>query len=165
MLHTIVWQVWTGPLQGVFSMITLHKKAEETQTWLIKARYNLGDAGLELMAEPPVTQDFLSHCQMAVEEAMEALRTWNDEGSSAPDASRPLAAASGDFDTMVGGLLKDPSVVRGCHALFQDADECSAMSHDEAKRCYNLANDVYSAVIEKVPDAVRPGFDPAPRGI
>jgi len=53
-------------------------KALEVRQWMLKARRDLASARVLALAEPPLLDTAVYHCQQAAEKALKAWLTWQD---------------------------------------------------------------------------------------
>ena len=77
----------------------------ETRSWFRKAIADLRAAEHALLAQPPLLEDLLFHCQQACEKALKAFLTWHDVPFRKTHSLEELGEQCLRIDPSLGGIV------------------------------------------------------------
>ena len=128
----------------------------ETKEWFAKAANDLRAAEHEFTAVPPLLGDIAFHCQQAVEKAMKGFLTWHNR----PFRKTHSLEEIGEQNLAVDGTLRslvDRAVPLTDYAWkFRYPGGPAEPSVPEAREALALAREVYTAILSRLPEDVRP---------
>jgi HEPN domain-containing protein len=123
----------------------------ETRDWLVKSQLDLRAGRHDLRAEPPLLEDALFHAQQAAEKALKAFLVWHDQPFRKTHDLRSLGQQCVTFDQSLEQLMKMASRLSQYAWRYRYPGETEPPSPQEAERSLELAENVYLAVIERLP--------------
>jgi HEPN domain-containing protein len=128
----------------------------EAKSWLVRAAQGLGAAAHEFKADPPFLADIVFHAQQAVEKSMKAFLTWH----STPFRKTHLLEELGESCLTLDSTLRpfvDKAVPLTQYAWkFRYPGEPEEPSTEEAQAALEIARETYEAILERLPQEVRP---------
>lgn len=128
----------------------------ETREWLAKAALDLRAAEFQFTAQPPLTADIVFHCQQLAEKSLKGFLTWHDQ----PFRKTHNLVEIGQQCVAVDATLEE--VVRRAARLteyawrFRYPGEPFEPPVSEAEEALAMAREVYEAILNRLPDDVRP---------
>ena len=131
-------------------------KAAETRAWLSKADLGLRAAEHERTATPPLTGDMVFHARQLVGKSLKAFLSWHDQPfrktHSLVELGRQGALLHPDLET----LLREAAPLTEYAWKFRYPGEEEEPPLEEADAAVALARKVFQAILDLLPDAVRP---------
>lgn len=131
-------------------------RVAETRAWLRKAALDLRAAEHERTASPPLTGDMVFHAQQLVEKTLKAFLSWHDQPfrktHSLVELGRQCAALEPDLEP----LLRKAAPLTEYAWKFRYPGEEEDPPLVEAEAALELARKVFAAILERLPEEVRP---------
>ncbi len=129
---------------------------ENTRAWLTRAIDDLNVADHDLKANPPFVRAALFHCQQAVEKALKGFLTWHDRPFRKTHDLGRLGDQCAEVDGGLGPIV-EPAIplTRGAWE-FRYPGEMREPTVEESQEALALARQVVSAILDRLPAAVRP---------
>lgn len=128
----------------------------ETREWLSKAAEDLRAAECGMGASPPLLADVVFHCQQAAEKAAKAFLTWHSRPFRKTHSIEELGEQCLEVDPGLEPVI-DPAVpLTGYASKFRYPGEPRGPTREEADRALSLARGVYDAILDVLPEEVRP---------
>ena len=128
----------------------------ETKAWLSKAARDLGAARYELQADSPFVEDIAFHAQQAVEKALKAFLTWHGRAFRKTHNLVELGEASSELDPSLEALLRRAAPLTEYAWKFRYPGLPEEPTAEEAEGALGTARQVYEAVLNRLPEEVRP---------
>jgi HEPN domain-containing protein len=131
-------------------------KVAELREGLIKASRDLQGAEALLNSESPLPDLAVFHCQQAAEKAFKAFLFWNDVPFRKTHELEELGKACQNLDPSLGGIVEHAVDLTPYAWRFRYPGDVLAPSLDDVHDALSLAREVYEAILQRLPDAVRP---------
>ncbi|MBN2027964.1 MAG: HEPN domain-containing protein [Actinobacteria bacterium] len=131
-------------------------RVEEAKGWLVKAEVDLRAAEHERIADPPITPDIVFHAQQLVEKSLKGFLSWSDTPFRKTHNLVELGEQCSKLDGTLEVLLQRAAVLTEYAWKFRypgEPEEPTALEADEALA---LAKQVYKAILDRLPEEVRP---------
>jgi HEPN domain-containing protein len=132
----------------------------ETRGWLDRAAHDLAAGAFDLTAAPPLTADAVFHAQQAAEKSMKAYLTWHSRVFRKTHNLTEIGGVCIDVDATLEPLLRRTARLTEYAWKYRYPGEPDEPLRADTEEALALAREVYDAVLERLPAAVRP----APRG-
>jgi len=132
------------------------ERISETRAWLAKAAEDLRAAHFERAAQPPLTSDIVFHAQQAAEKAMKGLLSWHDRPFRKTHNLVELGEACATVDGTLENLLRRAAPLTEYAWKFRYPGEPDTPPPDESEAALALAEEVYEAILSRLPAEVRP---------
>ena len=132
------------------------EKSAEVKSWMQKAHNDLRAAEIDIDASPPLIEDALFHSQQAAEKAMKGYLTAHDKIFRKTHDLDELALSCSSIDESLMVILDPARDLTVFAWAFRYPGDMGEPSVDEAKGTLEIARNVYNAVINRLPDEVRP---------
>lgn len=131
------------------------EKVAECQSWLARAWADIDATQILLAAEPPRTDVAVFHCQQAVEKSLKAFLFWNDVPFRRTHELEELGKACVALDASLAQLTDRAADLSEFAWLFRYPGEEEEPAQEEAEEVLALAQEVYEAVLARLPTEVR----------
>jgi HEPN domain-containing protein len=128
----------------------------ETRGWLLKAAEDLRARAFELTAQPPLSSDIVFHAQQAAEKVMKGFLTWHDRPFRKTHNLVEVGEACATVDATLEALLRRAAPLTEYAWKFRYPGEPESPLLDEAEAALVLAREVYDAILNRLPEEVRP---------
>jgi HEPN domain-containing protein len=128
----------------------------EARAWLARASRDLQTAAYELQATPPFSEDALFHAQQAVEKTLKAFLTWHGRVFRKTHNLVELGESCAELDPSLESLLRKAAPLTEYAWKFRYPGEWEEPTLGEAELGLAVAGEVVEAVLERLPDEVRP---------
>jgi HEPN domain-containing protein len=128
----------------------------ETKSWFLKVAADLRAAECDLATTPPLLEDAAFHCQQAAEKALKGFLTWHSAPFRRTHSIEEIGEQCLGIDRSLSAVV-DPAVPLTEYAwAFRYPGEPEEPTREEADEALSLAKAVYEAVLERLPEEVRP---------
>jgi len=128
----------------------------EVRAWLGRAAGDVRAAAHDLTAVPPILDDLVFHCQLAVEKAFKAYLTWHDRLFRKTHSLEELGEACLALDPTLRPVV-DPAVPLTEYAWrFRYPGEAESPTRDEAEAALAIARAACAAIRSRLPSATHP---------
>ncbi|MGH9163731.1 MAG: HEPN domain-containing protein [Vicinamibacteraceae bacterium] len=128
--------------------------AAETRAWLTKATLDLRAAAHEFTATPPLVDDIVFHAQQAAEKAF---LTWQQATFRKTHNLEEIGEQCLAFDSSPKAIIDRAVPLTEYAWRFRYPGETETVDEPEARQALKTdAQDVYDAVLARLPDAVHP---------
>jgi len=131
-------------------------RVQDTKAWLVKASQDLRRIEILLAADPPDCEDALFHCQQAAEKAFKGFLAWHDVLFQRVHELDVIGGQCVDLDATLADLVDRADVLTKYAWRFRYPGARYKPSLAEAERARALAQEVYQAVLTRVPPEVHP---------
>ncbi len=132
------------------------RRMEDTRAWLTKAMTDLRAGDGDLALAPPIPEDAMFHAQQAAEKALKAFLTWHDEPFRKTHDLREIGRQCAGLDVSLDALCLRAESLTPFAWQFRYPGEPSAPTAEETCEALALAREVYDAIVERLPEEVRP---------
>ncbi len=130
--------------------------AGNTREWLRLAKEDLANAAHDLAAVPPFLRSALFHCQQAAEKALKGFLTWRDIRFRKVHDLDVIGKQCVEADASLAELVDRVASLSVHAARFRYPGAPWEPTAQEARASYELAKEALEAVLNRLPDAVRP---------
>jgi HEPN domain-containing protein len=131
------------------------EKVAECRAWLGRAWADLDSAAILLSADRPRPDTALFHCQKAAEKAWKAFLFWSDVPFRKTHNLRELGGACARMDESLTSLAEQAEDLTQFAWIFRYPGEPEEPSNEEAEIALALAQEVYEAVLSRLPAEVQ----------
>jgi len=128
----------------------------ETRAWFVKASGDLGAAAHELKAQPPFLADIVFHAQQAAEKAFKGFPAWHSTLFRKTHHLEELGEQCLRLDSTLEPVVDKALPLTKCAWMFRCPGEPEEPTCDEAEKALVLAREVYDAILNRLPEEVRP---------
>lgn len=132
------------------------EKVAEVRAWFRKVDNDLAAAAWNLMAERPLVDDALFHCQQAAEKAIKAFLTWHDRPFRKTHDIREVGGAAIELDETLEPLIRRCVPLTPFAGVFRYPGDIGEPTIEEAQDALALAREMVAAVLDRLPEDVRP---------
>lgn len=132
------------------------QRVAECRAWLDRTWADLDSATILLGSARPRPDTALFHCQQAVEKAWNALLFWHDVPFRKTHNLRELGDACARLDQALTPLAQRAQDLTQFSWVFRYPGETEAPPLPEAEAALALASEVYAAILDRLPEDVRP---------
>lgn len=127
----------------------------ETRAWLRKAAEDLRTAQHDLAASPPILADAAFHCQQAVEKSLKAFLMWHGTPFRKTHSLEELGEQCLDLEATLRDLVDRAVPLTEYAWRFRYPGEPEEPSFQETQEALLIANEVYQAILARLPLDVR----------
>ena len=132
-------------------------KNPEARRWFQKVSQDLAAGTVVLHATLPLLEDALFHAQQAAEKAIKGYLAWHGAPFRKVHDLREIAGAAIGIDPSLEPLLKRSAVLTPFAGVFRyPAGDLGEPSQEDAAQALLLAREVYQAILDRLPQEVRP---------
>ena len=131
-------------------------KIKEVLNWLIKAKRDLTIAGMNLVSDPPITDDAMFHCQQAVEKSLKGFLVLHDRPFKKTHIIGEISQEVLKIESTLEPLLKQATELTPYATMFRYPGEMELPPIEDAKTAVILAQQVFDAILSHIPAEVRP---------
>lgn len=131
-------------------------RTAETRSWLARAASDLRAATHEFTAEPPILDDIVFHAQQAAEKALKGFLSWHDQPFRRTHDLVELGHACVNSDPTLETLLRQAAPLTEYAWRFRYPGDPEQPGEEEARAALSVANQVYEAILSRLPSEVRP---------
>lgn len=131
-------------------------RAAEVREWLRRAALDLRAAEHDLLADPPLLEDSLFHCQQVAEKAEKALLQWHDVAFRKTHDLAEIGRQCAELDASLTALLERAASLSDYAWEFRYPGDAEEPTPDEVQAALALAGRVYEAVVQRLPPEARP---------
>ncbi len=128
----------------------------DTKAWLQKVENDLRAAEVDLLAEPPLLEDALFHCQQAVEKALKAFLTWHDTPFRKIHDIEEVGRQCAEIEPALQPAVSRVSSFTTYSMLYRYPSLASPPALDDTKRTLATAREVCDSINSHLPSEVRP---------
>lgn len=135
------------------------EKIKLARGWFRKALNDLATARHVLLAEPPLTESAVFHCQQAAEKSIKGFLLWYDKPFTKTHNIREISGAAIDIDSDLEVLLREAAELTPYAVAYrypEDSGEVHEPTLSESRKAIELAQKVYDEVLGRLPRQVRP---------
>jgi len=132
------------------------EKIEEVRSWLQKASRDLMAADADITHHHPLTEDALFHCQQAAEKSMKGFLTAHDRIFRRTHDLDELARACESIDASLAEVLVPARDLTVFAWEFRYPGDLAEPPLEEAREGMALARRVFQAIVDRLPENVRP---------
>jgi HEPN domain-containing protein len=133
-------------------------RVEDTLGWLRRAGRDLRAAAHGLEAVPPLRDVVVFHCQQAAEKALKSMLVWFDVPFRKTHNLEELGAACIALDASLEALVARAVPLTEYAWRFRYPGELLEPSEAETIEALRTARAVYDAIVQRLPDDVRPAL-------
>ena len=133
-----------------------HELVGETRAWIVKSKRDLETAAYELQAADPFSEDAVFHAQQAVEKTLKGFLTWHGRAFRKTHNLIELGAQCIELDPSLEPLLRTAAPLTEYAWKFRYPGEPEQPTREEAEQALAIAQAVREAVLERLPNEVRP---------
>jgi HEPN domain-containing protein len=127
----------------------------ETKAWFKRASADLRAARHVLLAQPPLLEDLLFHCQQAAEKSLKGFLAWNSRPFRKTHSLEELGELCLAIDPSLRPII-DPVVPLTQYAWeFRYPGDPQEPSVEEAQEALSVAGEAYFAILSRMPEEVR----------
>jgi len=130
--------------------------AANTREWLRLAKEDLANPAHDLAAVPPFARSALFHCQQAAEKALKGFLTWRDIRFRRVHDLDAIGKQCVEADASLTELVDRVAPLTAYAARFRYPGAPWEPAAEEATTGYELAREAVEAVLDRLPEAVRP---------
>jgi HEPN domain-containing protein len=127
----------------------------ETRGWCQRA-HDLGAGANDLTAQPPFTGDAVFHAQQAAEKSMKGFLTWHSHIFRKTHNLTELGRMCVAIDATLHSVLSRAADLTEYAWKYRYPGEPEEPSREETESALALAREVYDAILQRLPDEVRP---------
>ena len=131
-------------------------RVADTRAWLGKSEMDLRAARNGLEAIPPLLEDVLFHCQQAVEKALKGFLTWHDNPFRKTHDLAVIGQQCVELDNSLESLSHRAADLTVYAWFFRYPGGSEQPSEEEARHALALAQEVYDAIRDRLPENVCP---------
>ena len=131
-------------------------RVADTRAWFSKARDDLRGAQIDLDADPPLLGDVLFHCQQAVEKVLKGFLAWHDQPFRKTHDLGVVGLQCTEIDGTLESLLRRAAPLTEYAWKFRYPGDVTNPELSEAKSSLALAQEVFEAILSRVPQEIRP---------
>ena len=128
----------------------------ETREWFAKAALDLRAAEFEFTAQPPLTADIVFHAQQLAEKSLKGFLTWHDEPFRKTHNLVEIGQQCVAIDATLEDLTRQGARLTEYAWKFRYPGEPEEPPVAEAQEAFALAREVYEAILNRLPEEVRP---------
>lgn len=128
----------------------------EAKAWLAKASEDLRAAEVELAARPPLLSHTVFHAQQAAEKAMKGFLTWHQTAFRKTHNLVEVGEVCHAIDDTLEPLLRRAALLTDYAWRYRYPGEPFEPAEDDAKGALRLSQEVYEAIVSRLPAPVRP---------
>lgn len=128
----------------------------DVRAWLTKAAVDLRAGDHDLAASPPLLEDVVFHSQQAVEKALKAFLAWHDEPFRKTHNLEEIGRQCVQLDPKLIELMRRAAPLTEYAWKFRYPGETEELARAEAVAALETAQEVYRAVLSRLPAEVRP---------
>jgi len=128
----------------------------ETRSWFAKAAKDLATAAYESLASPPFAEDIAFHAQQATEKALKGFLTWHGHSFRRTHNLVELGEACLRLEPSLEDLLRRAAPLTEYAWKFRYPGDPEEPTPEEAAEALATAQEVYGALLERLPPEVRP---------
>ena len=132
-------------------------RAADTRAWLDKAAMDLRSAEADLGVSPPIVGDALFHCQQAIEKALKAFLTWQDEPFRKTHDLGELGMQCVALDGTLEALLRQAAPLTEYAWKYRYPGDVDAPEVGAAREAIALAQEVFAAASSRTVSDESPG--------
>ncbi len=128
----------------------------ETRGWLVRAYRDLASGRVLLAAQVSLTGNATFHAQQAVEKAMKGFLTWHSRVFRKTHNLTELGEMCVRLDARLEPLLRRAAELTDYAWKFRYPGDQAEPSRQEAEDALKRGQEVYDAVLARLPQEVRP---------
>ncbi len=135
---------------------------EEARAWLTKATRDLQAAEYLAMAEVPLLDIVVYHCQQAMEKALKGYLTARGIPFAKTHALGPLVEQASDLDEDFEGLLDHAESLSPFATRFRYPGDLLEPGEREAESALKMAVEAVGFILDRLPEELRSSAPPQP---
>jgi len=128
----------------------------DARAWLAKAAQDLRRVEILLAAEPPDPEGALFHSQQAAEKAIKGFLTWHDVPFRRVHEIDEIGRQCVGVDSSLADLMGRADALTKYAWRFRYPGAAYGPTVDEGLTAFNLAREVMSSILARLPIEVRP---------
>ncbi|MBI3048963.1 MAG: HEPN domain-containing protein [Acidobacteria bacterium] len=132
-------------------------RVADVRGWLSKAAIDLRAGRHASAADPPLLDDAVFHAQQAAEKSLKAFLAWHDRPFRKTHDLAELGRACVELDVSLEPLLREAASLTEYAWKFRYPGAPDEPSRNETETALDTAGEVWSAIIERLPQECRPG--------
>lgn len=131
-------------------------RVAEARAWFLKAAEDLRAGTFELGADPPLSADVAFHSQQAVEKSIKGFLSWHGRPLRKTHNLVELGEACASIEPALEELLRRAAPLTEYAWKFRYPGEADIPGDEEARNALSLAREVWQALLDRLPEGVRP---------
>ena len=128
----------------------------DVRAWLGKVESDLRCAEIDILADPPLTEDAMFHCQQAAEKTLKAFLTWHDRPFRKTHDLAEIGRECTEIDASLEPLCRRAAALTVFAWAFRYPGDMEQIPVKEAEEALTLAREVHKAVLTRLPDKINP---------
>ncbi|MFQ5748202.1 MAG: HEPN domain-containing protein [Planctomycetota bacterium] len=120
------------------------------------AQLDFRAAEADWKADPPLLEDIAFHCQQAAEKSFKAFLAWNDVAFGKTHDLGKLGTLAAGLDSSLAPVARGAAPLTAYAVLTRYPSEEIPITSQAAKEAGDLARKVFSSILERLPQDVRP---------
>ncbi|MFA5112582.1 MAG: HEPN domain-containing protein [Desulfobaccales bacterium] len=127
----------------------------DTRAWFRKAATDVQAAQLDLAASTPLLADSVFHCQQAIEKAFKGFLMWHGRPFRKTHSLEELGEQCLDLDATLNELVDRAVPLTEYAWKFRYPGDPEEPSFDEAEEALQIAQEVFRAILSRLPDEMQ----------
>lgn len=132
-------------------------RVSDVRAWLKKAEGDLRASEIDRTAHPALLADAVFHAQQAAEKSLKAWLAWHDVPFRKTHDLVELGHQCVELDGSLEPVLRRAASLTEYAWKFRYPGEPDEPTSEEARAALETARAVWNAILERLPEALRPG--------